>query len=107
MKRFLVAVSAALFVSGTAFAQSSVVVTSDSTETSGSTVVIPGDVTTYVTEQQVPSVTYEGDVTVGSELPSSVEVYSVPSNNDYAYTVVNKKRVIVNPHTHKVVQIVK
>ncbi|WP_168879014.1 DUF1236 domain-containing protein [Rhizobium sp. P28RR-XV] len=107
MKRFLATVSAALFASGTAFAQSTVVVTPDSSDANGSTVVIPGDVTTYVTGQQVPSATYEGDVVVGSELPSSVEVYPVPSNNDYAYAVVNKKRVIVNPHTHKVIEIVK
>ncbi|MEF0865095.1 hypothetical protein QDX27_15070, partial [Rhizobium sp. BR 318] len=63
MKRILVAVSAALFASGTAFAQSS------------TTVVIPGEVRTYVTEQEVPSVTYDGDIVVGSELPSSVEVH--------------------------------
>jgi hypothetical protein len=71
------------------------------------TVVIPGEVRTYVTEQEVPSVTYDGDIAVGSELPSSVEVHTIPSNSDYAYTVVNKKRVIVNPHTHKVIEIVK
>ncbi|WFU11272.1 DUF1236 domain-containing protein (plasmid) [Rhizobium sp. CB3090] len=103
MKRILVAVSAALFASGTAFAQSSVVVTPDSSDT----VAVPGDVRTYVTEQEVPSATYDGDVVVGAELPSSVEVHTIPSNNDYAYTIINKKRVIVNPHTHKIIEIVK
>ncbi|MEF0943709.1 DUF1236 domain-containing protein [Rhizobium sp. BR 362] len=94
MKRILIAVSAAaLFASGTAFA--------------GDTVVIPGEVRTYVTEQEVPSVTYDGDIVVGSELPNSVEVHTIPSNSDYAYTVINKKRVIVNPHTHKIIEIVK
>ncbi|MBB3287132.1 MULTISPECIES: DUF1236 domain-containing protein [Rhizobium] len=107
MKRLLAVMSAALFASGTVFAQSSVVVTPDSSDTSGSTVVVPGDVTTYVTGQEVPSVTYEGDIAVGSALPSSVEVYPVPSNSDYAYTIINKKRVIVNPHTHKIIEIVK
>ncbi|AVA25621.1 DUF1236 domain-containing protein [Rhizobium sp. NXC24] len=94
MKRILIAVSAALFASGTAFAQST-------------TVVVPGEVRTYVTEQEVPSVTYDGDIVVGSELPSSVEVHTIPSNSDYAYTVVNKKRVIVSQKTHKIVEVVK
>lgn len=107
MKKFLVTVSAALFLSGTAFAQTRVVVTPDSSDTDGATVVVPGDVTTYVTGQQVPSATYDGDIAVGSELPTAVEIYPVPSNSDYGYTVVNKRRVIVNQHTHKVIEIVK
>lgn len=107
MKRIVVAMSAALFVSGAAFAQSSVVVTPGSSDTDSTTVVVPGEVRTYVTGHEVPSATYEGDVAIGSELPSSVEVYPVPSNSDYAYTVVNKQRVIVSPHTHKVIEIVK
>lgn len=52
-------------------------------------------VRTYVTTQERPSVVYDGDVAVGSRLPSSVEVYSVP-DSDYSYTVVNKRRYIVN-----------
>ncbi len=107
MKRFVIALSSAILVSGTAFAQTTVVTTPENSDTDSSTVVIPGEVTTYVTGHEVPSASYDGDVAVGSELPSSVEVYPVPSNSDYAYTVINKKRVIVNPHTHKVVEIVK
>jgi hypothetical protein len=52
-------------------------------------------VRTYVTEQERPSVAYEGEVTVGKRLPQDVEVYSVPES-DYSYTVVNKRRYIVN-----------
>lgn len=61
-------------------------------------------VRTYVTEQERPSVVYEGDVAVGKPLPSSVEVYSVPES-DYSYTVVNKKRYIVNSN-REVVEVV-
>ncbi len=107
MKKFVIAVGTAVLVSGTVFAQSSVVTTPGSSDTDSSTVVIPGEVRTYVTGHEVPSASYDGDVVVGSELPSSVEVYPVPSNSDYAYTVINKQRIIVNPHTHKVVEIVK
>lgn len=52
-------------------------------------------VRTYVTSAERPSVVYDGEVTVGRSLPRSVEVYSVP-DSDYSYTVVNKKRYIVN-----------
>lgn len=52
-------------------------------------------VRTYVTTQERPSVVYDGEVAVGSSLPSSVEVYDVP-DSDYSYTVVNKRRYIVD-----------
>ncbi|MCZ3378215.1 DUF1236 domain-containing protein [Rhizobium sp. AG207R] len=107
MNKFVITMCASLFTFGTALAQSSVVVTPDSSDTNASTVVVPGEVKTYVTGHDVPSATYEGDVVVGAELPSSVEVYPIPSNSDYAYTVIGKQRVIVNPHTHKVIEIVK
>ncbi len=106
MKRILIAVSAALLATGTAFAQSTVVVTPDSSEPSGSTVVIPGEVRHMATEQEVPSATYEGDVVVGSELPSSVEIHRISSNDAYSYSIINEKRVIVDPHTHKIIEIV-
>ncbi len=61
-------------------------------------------VRTYVTETDRPSVVYQGDVVVGQTLPQDVEVYSVP-DSDYSYTVVNKKRYIVDNH-RKVVEVV-
>ncbi|MDL2406234.1 DUF1236 domain-containing protein [Rhizobium calliandrae] len=107
MKRTLLLASFALLTAGGAFAQSTVTVTPDNSITTGSTVVVPGEVTTYVTKQETPSVSYDGEIAVGTELPSSVEVHTIPSNSDYAYAIVNEKRVIVNPHTHKVIEIVK
>jgi len=71
------------------------------------TVVIPDTVTTYVTEQPADEGTVvEGDVTVGTALPDSVVIKNVPDNDSYAYAVVNKKRVIIEPKTRKVVKIV-
>ena len=50
---------------------------------------------TYVTTQERSSVDYDGEVVVGKSLPSSVQVYEVP-DSDYRYTVVNKRRYIVD-----------
>ena len=73
----------------------------------GDTVVIPDTVTHYVTEQPVDEGTVvEGDVDVGTALPDSVVIKNVPDDDSYAYAVVNKKRVIVEPKTRKVVKIV-
>ncbi|MBB4184490.1 DUF1236 domain-containing protein [Sinorhizobium terangae] len=69
------------------------------------TVVLPGEVRTYVLEQNTPSVQYEGDIVVGQPVPDVVQVYPIPEQPDFAYAVVNEKRVIVNPKTHTVVQV--
>lgn len=61
-------------------------------------------VRTYVTEADARSVDYDGDVVVGRTLPERVEVYRVP-DSDYSYTVVNKKRYIVNSN-REVVEVV-
>lgn len=94
MKALAIAAAAALAFTGTAMAQTAVVT-------------VPGEVRTYITEQEVPSVVYDGDIIVGTELPSSVEIHTIPSNDAYGYTVVNKQRVIVDPHTHRVIEIIK
>jgi len=71
------------------------------------TVVIPDTVTTYVTQQPADEGTViEGDVTVGTALPDSIVIKNVPDDDSYAYAVVNKKRVIIEPKTRKVVKIV-
>lgn len=70
------------------------------------TVVIPDTVTTYVTEQPIEDTTVDVDVAVGTALPDSVVIKNVPDHDDYGYAVVNKKRVIVEPKTRKVVKIV-
>ena len=52
------------------------------------------------------SVTYEGDIAVGATLPADVEFYSVPEVTTYRYAVVNNRRVIVEPSTRRIIQIV-
>ncbi|THK39350.1 DUF1236 domain-containing protein [Ensifer sp. MPMI2T] len=69
------------------------------------TIVLPGEVRTYVLEQNTPSVQYEGEIVVGQPVPDVVEVYPIPDQPDFAYAVVNEKRVIVNPKTKAVVQV--
>src|SRR3954469_1682629 len=64
----------------------------------------------YVVSQGVPSYTYQGDVVVGSTLPpSGLQYYEVPAQygvKGYRYTVVNKRTVLVDPATHRVVQVI-
>jgi hypothetical protein len=70
------------------------------------TVVVPGEVKTYVEKQETPSVTFEGDVAVGTALPDTVEIHTIPDQPDYGYVVVNKKRVLVNPKTRTVIEVI-
>ena len=70
------------------------------------TVVVPGEVKTYVQKQETPSVTFEGDVAVGTTLPDTVEIHTIPDQPDYGYVVVNKKRVLVNPKTRAVIEVI-
>jgi hypothetical protein len=64
----------------------------------------------YVVEQRRPSYRYQGDVRVGAELPEAgVTYYDVPQEygaRDYRYTVVNDRTVLVDPRTHRIVEIV-
>jgi hypothetical protein len=70
------------------------------------TVVVPDTVTTYVTQQPVEDTVIDGDIVVGTALPDKVVIKNVPDNDDYGFAFVNKKRVIVEPKTRKVVKIV-
>lgn len=64
----------------------------------------------YVTEHHVPSYRYEREVRVGTDLPSrGVTYYEVPREygvTKYRYTVVNDRTVLVDPATHRIVQVV-
>lgn len=68
-------------------------------------VVLPGEVRTYVLEQQTPSVALEGEIVVGQPLPETVEIHTIPDQPDFAYAIVNEKRVVINPKTHVVVEV--
>jgi hypothetical protein len=64
----------------------------------------------YVVEHHYPSYRYEGDVRVGAVLPEEgVTYYDVPEEygvRGYRYTVVNDRTVLVDPRSHRVVEVV-
>jgi hypothetical protein len=66
----------------------------------------PPAVTAYVAEQDVPPVYLEGNLVVGAQLPRQVAIYPIPEDPTYAYAFVNGHRVIVDPQTYVVVEIV-
>ena len=65
---------------------------------------------TYVTGQRHPSYRYEREVRVGADLPSSgVTYYDVPREygvTNYRYTVVNDRTVLVDPGTHRIIEVI-
>lgn len=52
-----------------------------------------------------PSVVYEEPIAVGAPLPDSYTYYDVPKYPEYAYLVVNNRRVVVDRRTHRVVRV--
>jgi uncharacterized protein YcfJ len=65
---------------------------------------------TYVMQEKRSSYSYDRDVVIGAELPpAGVTYYEVPAEygvKDYRYTVVNNRTVLVDPRTHRIVQII-
>jgi Protein of unknown function (DUF1236) len=64
----------------------------------------------YVTERHYPSYRYQGEVQVGATLPTSgVTYYEVPREYgavEYRYTIVNDRTVLVDPRSHRIVQVI-
>jgi hypothetical protein len=64
----------------------------------------------YVVEQRRPSYRYQGDVGVGTELPEEgVTYYEVPREygaREYRYTIINDRPVLVDPRSHRIVEVV-
>jgi hypothetical protein len=64
----------------------------------------------YVVREHRPSYHYSDDVRVGAVLPEQgVTYYEVPEEygvREYRYTVVNDRTVLVDPRTHRIVQVV-
>ena len=104
-KLILASAAALLTLSASAYAQDTVIVQETDPVMTESTVVVPGEVRTYVLEQDIQSVPYEGDILIGKVVPDAVEIHAIDGQPDYAYTIVNERRVIVNPQTRTVVQI--
>ncbi|MGV4796802.1 DUF1236 domain-containing protein [Rhizobium sp. F40D2] len=69
----------------------------------------PQKVVTYVRDAPAPStrVVVKEKVVVGQPLPETVVVRPIPDDPTYAYAVVNDERVIVEPSSRKVIQVIK
>jgi len=68
----------------------------------------PPPVVTYVEREDVPSVEVREveHVRVGTVLPETVELHTIPKYKTYRFAVINHQRVIVDPHSRKVVKII-
>jgi hypothetical protein len=66
----------------------------------------PAEVRSYVVERRAPSVAIERELVVGEPLPPTVTLRTIPKHTEYRYAIVNDKRVIVEPRTRRVVQII-
>ena len=65
---------------------------------------------TYVNERHYPSYKYDREVRVGADLPESgVTYYDVPreyGTTKYRYTIVNDRTVLVDPSSHRIMQVI-
>jgi hypothetical protein len=65
----------------------------------------------YVVHEHVPSYRWRGHVAVGEVLPTEgVTYYEVPAEygvRGYRYTVVNDEPVLVDPHTRRIVEVIR
>jgi hypothetical protein len=67
----------------------------------------PQEVITYVQEQPAPApVVVQEEIVVGKPVPETVVLTPVPDHTDYSYAVVNEQRVIIDPQTRTVVQVI-
>lgn len=67
------------------------------------------EVREYIVQEGRSSVRVDADVEVGTVLPEDVEVYAiegVPTATEYRYAVVNDRRVIVDPDSRRVIEII-
>lgn len=64
----------------------------------------------YVVQEHRPSYRWDKRVVVGATLPTAgIEYWEVPDQygvRNYRYTIVNDQIVLVDPHTHRIVQII-
>jgi hypothetical protein len=72
--------------------------------TAGSTLT-PGPVHDYVLSESVPSVPYGGRLAIGERWPGGIELYAVPGDERFGFAMVNNQRVVVNRHSHRIVEV--
>ena len=101
----LAGAAALMTLSASAHAQETVII-QQAPVAPQSRIVVPAPVETYVMQRDVRSVPYEGDVLIGRVIEDPVELYPVDGYDGYSYTVVNERRVIVDPQTRQIIQII-
>lgn len=67
---------------------------------------VPADVLSFVTRERVPSVAYREEIVVGAPVRREVQLRTIPRHKDYRFAVINNKRVIVEPKSRRIIQIV-
>ena len=66
----------------------------------------PAKVKTYIRTKQVDPITYDGQLAVGTVLPTTVTVYDIPDYDRYEWTYVNGQRLLIDRQTRKIVSII-
>ncbi|MBV2143575.1 DUF1236 domain-containing protein [Falsochrobactrum sp. TDYN1] len=65
--------------------------------------VIPDDVVTYIEDNPLPPVVYEGDLAEGTIIPSDIPLEIVPDQPTYSYIYVNGRPALVETDTRRIV----
>ena len=55
--------------------------------------------------EPAPAVTFNGEIAVGTALPDTVKIVEVPKFQKYGFAFINKKRIIVEQPTRKIIAI--
>jgi hypothetical protein len=66
---------------------------------------LPPTACSYVVEQDIEGVTFEGAVVVGEPLPAAIVLHEIPDTKTYVFAEVNSQRVIVDPESRVVVEV--
>ena len=66
---------------------------------------IEPDVQTWLMQQNVPDVAFEGQLVVGDPLPETVQILEVPNFTHYRWAYLNGKRVLVVPENRRVIAV--
>jgi hypothetical protein len=67
---------------------------------------LPPRACSYVIEQDVEAIAIEDEVIVGRPLPETVVLHEIPETETYVFAHVNDHRVLVDPDTRVVVEVV-
>jgi len=112
MMKKLLLISAAVLVSTSAFAQTTVVTTTGTGHSGGAVQIAPEyrtKIRTYVTEHKIRPVETREKIVVGSPVPRDVELEAVPTEwgpslTKYRYVYSGERVMLVDPETRAVIQ---